>query len=328
MEDTEFFSLSNMFSSLDIIEKGIEKIYSFLLENNKIENLKEVCKQFDLSLKRGYKICSVLSDLELVQIYDRPMKVLLATPVVPIWQKIVNKKIEEWQVQYKEKKELCKSSLMEFFTKHNLTESETPEPVEFVNFDLEHMEDIYYPFYAERECKIAIGIKYENPIASLIREYLNNENKIMSINDIPKELGIPVQEGLNRLKKNLIKISIQVIFNAELVDDLLNSAEFKMVSEFLGLSKLKFENIEVRITKDDFSNFNLSDDDLIQPSFSPTNKLIGAYISRNKNIYQIFYDKFNELFEKGIPLNEYLEKHDSLSIKTATDTQAFVLCLL
>ena len=111
MEDSEFITLSNMFSSLDIIEKGIEKIYTFLLEKNKIENLKEVCKQFDLSLKRGYKICSVLNDLELVQIYDRPMKVLLATPVVPIWQKIVNKKIEEWQVQYKEKKELCESSL-------------------------------------------------------------------------------------------------------------------------------------------------------------------------------------------------------------------------
>lgn len=328
MEDNEFLTLSNMFSSLDIIEKGIEKIYSFLLENNKIENLKEVCTQFDLSLKRGYKICSVLNDLELVQIYDRPMKVILAIPVVPVWQKIVNKKIEEWQVQYKDKKELCEASLTEFFKKHNLSEIETPEPIEFVNFDLEHMEDIYYPFYAQRECKIAIGIKYENPIASLIRQYLNNENKITSINEIPKELRDSVQEGINRLKKNLIKISIQVIFNAELVDDLLSSAEFKMVSEFLNQSELKFENIEVRITKDDFSNFNLSDNDLIQPSFSPTNKLIGAYISRNKNIYQIFYDKFNELFEKGISLDDYLENHASLSIKSATDTQAFVLCLL
>ena len=328
MEDNEFLTLSNMFSSLDIIEKGIEKIYSFLLENNKIENLKEVCTQFDLSLKRGYKICSVLNDLELVQIYDRPMKVILAIPVVPVWQKIVNKKIEEWQVQYKDKKELCESSLNEFFKKHNLSEVETPEPIEFVNFDLEHMEDIYYPFYAQRECKIAIGIKYENPIGSLIRQYLNNENKITSINEIPKELRDSVQEGINRLKKNLIKISIQVIFNAELVDDLLSSAEFKMVSEFLNQSELKFENIEVRITKDDFSNFNLSDNDLIQPSFSPTNKLIGAYISRNKNIYQIFYDKFNELFEKGISLDDYLENHASLSIKSATDTQAFVLCLL
>ena len=94
MEDSEFLTLSNMFSSLDIIEKGIEKIYSYLLENNKIENLKDVCKEFDLSLKRGYKICSVLNDLELVQIYDRPMKVLLATPIVPLWQKIVNNVLE------------------------------------------------------------------------------------------------------------------------------------------------------------------------------------------------------------------------------------------
>ena len=101
-----------------------------------------------------------------------------------------------------------------------------------------------------------------------------------------------------------------------------------MVSKFLEQSKLEFESLNVRITKDNFSNFNLSDDELIQPSFSPTNKLIGAYISRNKNIYQIFYDKFNELFEKGIPLNNYLEQHDSLPIKSASDTQGFVLCIL
>jgi len=317
-----------MFSSLDIIEKGIEKIYSYLLENNKIENLKDVCKDFDLSLKRGYKICSVLNDLELVQIYDRPMKVLLATPIVPIWQKIVNKKIEEWQAQYKDKKELCKSSLQEFFKKHNLLETETPEPVEFVNFDLDHLEEIYYPFFAERECKIAIGIKYDNPIASLIRDFSNTDSKITSINEIPEQLRGPVQEGLNKLKENLLKINIQVSFNADLVDALLQSEEFKMVSDFLAQNNLEFKSLDVRITEDNFSNFNLSDDELIQPSFSPTNKLIGAYISRNKNIYQIFYDKFNELFEKGIPLNEYLDKHESLSIKSATNTQTFVLCLL
>jgi len=211
MEDSEFLTISNMFSSLDIIEKGIEKIYSYLLENSKIENLKDVCKDFDLSLKRGYKICSVLNDLELVQIYDRPMKVLLATPIVPIWQKIVNKKIEEWQVQYRDKKELCKSSLQEFFKKHNLLEIETPEPVEFVNFDLDHLEDIYYPFYAERECKIALGIKYENPIASLIRDFLNTESKFTSFTEIPQELKVPFQEGISKLKDNLLKINIQVI---------------------------------------------------------------------------------------------------------------------
>jgi len=328
MEDSEFLTLSNMFSSLDIIEKGIEKIYTFLLEKNKIENLKEVCKQFDLSLKRGYKICSVLNDLELVQIYDRPMKVLLATPVVPLWQKIVNKRIEEWQVQYKEKKELCESSLKDFFTKHNLTESEPPEPVEFINFDLEHLQEIFYPFFSEKECKIAIGIKYENPVASLIRQKLNTEIKIASFDNIPQELKIPVQEGINNLKENLLKIRIQAIFNSALVDTLLISTEYKMVSDFLEERNLQFENIDVRITEDNFSNFNLSDDELIQPSFSPTNKLIGAYISRNKNIFQIFDEKFSELFEKGIPLGKYLEEHDSISTKSATDTQAFVLCVL
>ena len=84
MEDNQFLSLSTLFDSIGIIEKGIEKIYHFLLQNSRIDNLKDVVAQYDLTLKRGYKICSVLSDLELVQIYDRPMKIHLATPVIPL----------------------------------------------------------------------------------------------------------------------------------------------------------------------------------------------------------------------------------------------------
>ena len=328
MEDNNFLTLTNMFSSLDIIEKGIEKIYSYLLENHKIENLKEVCKEFDLSLKRGYKICSVLNDLELVQIYDRPMKVHLAKPVVQNWQKIVNKKIEQWQMEYNEKKELCKSSLQNFFKRYNLLEEEPTEPVEFINFDIAHLEEIYYPFYAERECKIALGIKYENPVTSLLQEYSNTENKITDFNQLPQDLKHPVKEAVRRLKENISKITIQVVFNAELVDTLLTSNEFQLVRDFLEPINLQFESLEIRITQEDFSNFNLSDDELIQPSFSPTNKLIGAYISRNKNIYKIFYEKFNELYEKGMPLNKYLEQHESLSIKSASDAQGFALCIL
>ena len=95
MIDEEYIHLSNLFSSLGIIEKGIEKIYHHLLEHKRIENLKEVCDKYNLSLKRGYKICSVLSDLELVQIYDRPMKINLTTPLVSTWQKLTQRRILE-----------------------------------------------------------------------------------------------------------------------------------------------------------------------------------------------------------------------------------------
>ncbi|MHA1782902.1 MAG: hypothetical protein ACTSUL_05675, partial [Promethearchaeota archaeon] len=68
--------------------------------------------------------------------------------------------------------------------------------------------------------------------------------------------------------------------------------------------------------------------ELIQPSFDPSKKLIGAYLSRNNNIYQIFYDKFKELFEKGIPINEFIKDQEDIKIKYLNPTQCLVLCLL
>ncbi|MHA1797282.1 MAG: hypothetical protein ACTSVY_02440, partial [Candidatus Helarchaeota archaeon] len=82
------------------------------------------------------------------------------------------------------------------------------------------------------------------------------------------------------------------------------------------------------VTYDDFSNFILTDNELIQPSFDPSKKLIGSYLSRNNNIYQIFYDKFKELFEKGIPINEFIKDQEDIEIKYLNPTQCFVLCLL
>ena len=48
MED-EFIQISNLFNSLGIIEKGIERIYHYLLKNKRIDNpesLVEIWKQF------------------------------------------------------------------------------------------------------------------------------------------------------------------------------------------------------------------------------------------------------------------------------------------
>ena len=97
---------------------------------------------------------------------------------------------------------------------------------------------------------------------------------------------------------------------------------------YVELFDLKFKNFDIRVTDEDFSNFNLTDSDLIQPSFDPTNKLIGAYISRNANIYKIFNKKFNELYEKGIPLNLFLKEDKFFEEKPYSKTQLFGLCLL
>ena len=320
MSDREFLALSSLFDAIGIIEKGIEKIYHYLLEHKRIDNLNEVSTQFNLTLKRGYKICAVLSDLGLVQIYDRPMKIHLATPPISIWQTIINERIEELSQLFQEKKENAENSLSNFIKNYNLSEQITQEFVEFVNYNLKNIGETYHSFLAEEECKIALGIRYENEFSSVIKKY--------GISSIPEDLSESMRSGITKIKENLINIDIQVIFSTEVIKELLVSEEFQLVSNYLKSYDLLFKNISVRVTDDDFSNFNLTNSELVQPSFDPTNKLIGAYISRNTNIYQIFYEKFNELYEKGIPLTQFLKEQSDIKEETYSKTQLFGLCLL
>ncbi len=320
MEDTEFLTLSQLFDSIGIIEKGIERIYHYLLLNKRIDDLKQVCNQFNLSLKRGYKICSVLNDLELVQTYDRPMKVHLATPVLTLWQKLINKRIEALQNQFLEKQSKCKTSIEEFIRKYNLEEQVVQEPVEFINYNIKNFAETYYSFLAPKLCKIAVGIRYDNPLISLIQKY--------QIKGIPDDIKEDLTPGMKRIKENLKNIEIQVIFNSEVVKELLESKEFEILSKHVENFNLEFKTFDIHVTDENFSNFSLTDNELIQPSFDPTNILIGAYISRNKNIYQIFNDKFREIYEKGIPINQFIKKDKKITLNLLTESQSFVLCIL
>jgi len=321
MIDDEYIQLSNLFNALGIIEKGIEKIYHHLLENKRIENLKEVCDGYSLSLKRGYKICSVLGDLDLVQIYDRPMKINLTTPLVPTWQKLINKRIEELKFEFKDEKKRCSESLDDFIKKYRLKSLEAPqEHVELILFDIKNVDEMYYPFLTRSECKIATGIRYENPLISYI--------KIHSPESIKENLTFSIINGMNKIKENLKHIDIQVIFNDKLINSL-KSNEFSILYEQIEPLEFEFKSLEVHITAEKFSNFSLTDDELIQPSFDPTNKLMGSYISRNDNIYQIFIKKFNEIFEKGIPIDQFVANQNiEIPFDSLSEKETFTFCLL
>jgi hypothetical protein len=320
MEDNELIVLSSLFDAIGIIEKGIERIYHYLLKNKRIENLKEVASHYGLTLKRGYKVCAVLNDLELVQIYDRPMKIHLASPVLPIWQKIINERIFDLEQQFQEKKQKAETTLEDFSKVFNLTQEVTQEFVEFVNYDLKSFSETYSAFLSKIECKIATGIRYENDLISMIRS--------IGINSLPNDITSSISEGLRKIKNNAKDLNLKIIFNAELVKDLLECNEFKILSENITQYNIEFKEITVHVTYDDFSNFILTDKELIQPSFDPTNKLIGSYLSRNSSIYKIFEEKFNELFAKGVKINQFIEEQEDLKINKLSDTQKFVLCLL
>jgi len=320
MEDSKYLSLSQLFDSIGVIEKGIERIYHYLLINKRIDDLKDVCNQFSLSLKRGYKICSVLSELELVQIYDRPMKIHLANPILGLWQNLVNKRIENLQNEFDEKRDKCETSLAVFIKHFNLEEEVAQEPVEFINYDVKNFDESYYSFLAEKECKIAIGIRYHNPLIDLIQEH--------GFASVPEDISNPMRAGMTRIKENLKNINVKVIFHSEVVKDLVSSEEFRLLTKHVAPMNMEFSDLKIHVTDENFINFSLTDDELIQPSFDPTNILIGAYISRNRNIYQIFETKFNEIFKNGITIEDFLQKEKSLNIDSITETQSFVLCVL
>ncbi len=320
MENNEFLALSSLFDAIGVIEKGIEKVYHYLLKNKRIENLNDVTSLYDLTLKRGYKICAVLSELELVQIYDRPMKIHLATPVIPLWQKIINNRIEELTRQFQEKKDKAEEALSDLIQTYNLGEPVTQEFVEFIKYSLNSLDETYHSFLSKDICKIAIGIRYDNELIATIKKY--------GPKDTPKEIKEAMRNGMLKISENLKNLNLQVIFNAEVIKELLLSPEFTILTDHINQYNLEFKLVTVHVTYDDFSNFNLTDNELIQPSFDPTNRLIGSYVSRNKNIFQIFYDKYNELFEKGIPLLQFIQDDADLTLTEITATQKFVLCLL
>jgi sugar-specific transcriptional regulator TrmB len=320
MEETEFLPLSQLFDSIGIIEKGIERIYHYLLLNKRIDNLKEVCIQFNLSLKRGYKVCSVLSDLGLVQIYDRPMKIHIANPIMELWQNIIQSRIEDLKSEFKEKTEKCESALESFIKNYKMDEEVIQEPVEFINYNVKNFDESYHSFLAQTECKIAIGIRYDNPLIELINKH--------GFNNIPNEVGQSMRTGMNRIKENLKNISVQVIFHTDVVKDLINSPEFEQLTKHVEEFNLKFKDIKIHVTDENFSNFSLADNELIQPSFDPAFELIGVYISRNKSIYQIFYEKFDQIFKKGIPIKQFLLAEDEIKLDSLSETQQFVLCIM
>ncbi|MFX0039362.1 MAG: hypothetical protein ACFFCY_12160 [Promethearchaeota archaeon] len=320
MEETEFLPLSQLFDSIGIIEKGIERIYHYLLLNKRIDNLKEVCIQFNLSLKRGYKVCSVLSDLGLVQIYDRPMKIHIANPIMELWQNIIQSRIEDLKSEFKEKTEKCESALESFIKNYKMDEEVIQEPVEFINYNVKNFDESYHSFLAQTECKIAIGIRYDNPLIELINKH--------GFNNIPNEVGQSMRTGMNRIKENLKNISVQVIFHTDVVKDLINSPEFEQLTTHVEEFNLKFKDIKIHVTDENFSNFSLADNELIQPSFDPAFELIGVYISRNKSIYQIFYEKFDQIFKKGIPIKQFLLAEDEIKLDSLSETQQFVLCIM
>lgn len=297
-------SIGKLFGLIGKSEKSIELVYHYLLKNERIDDLKEVCEELEMSLKRGYKICSVLNELELVQIIDRPMKIFLLDPI-PAWQKLINKRINDMKEDLEKRIDSLKYSMESFFKIYELKEPDIGEPIEFLNFDSRNFNWIFYQYLGKNVTKTAIGIVYENPlILELTGEDFSKFNE--KLTDILKESFI-------ELAQNIKNNEVYLILNSEVLNTFLGAEHYKKLLNHLKtrVTDIKPKKIDVRVTEEDFSNFSVRDEEmLIQPSFDPKNILLGSYISRQKDIIKIFIDKFEDLFENSTPINEYLEKNN------------------
>ena len=283
----KFSSLIDLFESISIVEKGIEQVYDFLLKQPIVEDLNVLVDALDLKPKRIYKINSVLKELGLIQIYYRPMKIQLLNPL-DSWEKLIQTKINKIQEEASTKTKYCHESLEKMFSAYNLVK--TPQmPVEFVSFvtpDLD-LESEFFTMISEAESWIAHGIFYKY-------DYNRTFDAIKKFSD-------EFNENITRIiKNNKFKVLVSDDYLKQIDNIYEKNKRFIPSLENLLDSNINFD---LRHTKAQFSNFVLKDQSiLLQPSFDPSDNLIGCFISSPKEIVEVFSNKFDELFKQAEPV--------------------------
>ena len=297
-------TLVDLFRSINITEKGIEKVYDYLLINHFIYDIKGLSEKLNLNIKRIYKILSVLKDLGLIQIYSRPMTVQILDPQTS-WEKIIQDRVNEIKKKANEEIQFCKESFSKIKKIYNIKEA--PEsPIEFIpligDFDIE---STMTSILSDRISLIARGIWYEFNFEYLFK-------RIVDFNHEEKNSIKSIYENLN---KNLFKVLINNEYYENIKIKIEKYGSLVSILKQLGVSNL---NMELKITNKQFSNFVIKDQkSLIQPNFDPNDILIGYFISSTPEIINIFEKKFNELYENAELLqNKYkLNEEELILIK-------------
>lgn len=289
-------------------------MYDYLLEHQIIEDLEVVSKTLKLTLKRVYKILAELRDLNLCQTIDRPMKISILDPQAA-WERLINIKIQVLKDELNEKIGVTEKSLEEFFASYNIQKMQK-SPVEFIRY--EGFEFVFYAFWGERSVCIANGIKYFNPgLKKIIEELENNrvsDQILEHLRDTIRKLEIKILISVDALRESIAEVQT------------FTHVKIKIRGETV---KIVPRSIEVRVARESFSNFTIRDDEmLMQPAFDPSNHLLGCFISSQKEIVQIFRDKFESLFKNAKPLAEFLLTSEEFKNLDITAGASFALASL
>lgn len=318
MENQDPFSkLVDLFDAIDIHEKGIEIVYDYLINNHTIEDPKSIYQTLGLSLKRIYKIFSVLKDLELVQVYSRPMKVILNDPVTS-WEKIVSDKIKQIRIESNEKITNCEMHFKDMVESYNLIpEQPSLPPVEYINIlgDREPIDLINNELLGGSIKKIYIskGIRVEV-------EFIEHLYNLLTSISYRKKSGYSdIDDIIDKWNKGFPSHSFNVLLSEEYLEDTIQKISKTRIdpSELELLAKKLTPQIEVRVSKNTIGNFIIKEDEeLLQYSVDPSNKLLGMFVSRQKEIIDVFSNKFAEMYSQSIEISQYFKdkKKPTLSL--------------
>ena len=308
MEKNSFSSLIEIFSSIEVKEKGVEIVYDYLLKNQSINNPKELASNLDLSIKRIYKIFSLLKQLGLIQVYDRPMKITINEPI-SAWEKLLSEKISSIRSNCDLKIDKCEKSFVDMKTAYKITRDEhSLPPVEYINI-LDN--DDAFEFIRSdiignsKEISLTRGIKYEIRTFEKIFEMLKDPKNLK--NEGYSNAIILVQTILNKMPP----IKYRILVSREHAQEILQFIKkFPFISTKIEGFKISYENIwDIRIYDGSCGDFIILDsNDLIQFSIDPSKKLLGIFVSRNHEITDIFSKKFEEMYSQALKLEDFFKE--------------------
>ncbi len=298
-------SLHDLFEAIDIREKGIEQVYNFLLLNKTIADPKSIVTK-DLGLKRIYKIFSVLKELGLVKIIDRPMKITI-NPPVPAWEMIISTKIKALQEELNDKINACEKSFLRVLDMFHLKDETPPiPPVEYISTTIEDdpVEFLNTLYSSNQELMVAKGLVVSNPHVQQM------QNMFVSKKELTRLGYDNLDAYLQQFPKTFSHGRSKVLISEEYVENILHIMDVKTLSAEIKQkisAVINFE-IDIRVHSQSFSNFIIKDHkELLQYSVDPSNALLGLFVSRQDEITQIFKNTFEKMYQNSTDFHAYFK---------------------
>lgn len=301
-EKSKFASLIDLFDSIGVIEKGIEQVYDFLLKSKTVDDLKILVDSLGLNLKRVYKVTSVLKELGLIQIYNRPMKIQLLDPIKS-WEDLLDIKIKEINKEAEEKADKCTSSFSKMTQSYNLEKVQL-QPVEFISYlGSIDMEAELFTLISKKEILGAKGVWYTYDYDRIFKDI-----------DIPGEK----KQSFVKIVTEIIPTKFKILISEDYFDSFKKSGlinNYKFVIPILKDLNVGSIDFDIRFTEEQFSSFIVKDrSTLVQPSFDPSDNLLGYFVSQPQEIVDIFYEKFNTLFNDAESIQSKIKANKSESV--------------